>query len=382
MTTTTYPLVAVPGLFGSKLYYFATPVKGPFDVWPTDDPSVAEYLACDSSGAPLYSEVKVTGIDGYDKMFLWLKEKGYSEDDGNLVKAPYDWRLDLETVVGSDTSDDLISGQPPLAKTISDAAGSSKVDILCHSMGCLATMTYLKNYGFDKIHRIIFLAPPLLGTVESYYRLVCGAGPSAAKNIGNEEWAELFSNMQGVYQIGPGQELTSLLGGSFVEVIYNWGSTTVDAKLDFQGAYNLSDDSAVKYIKSMNLDLLQAAGSWRESVDTWLDGSGNQIDDFGYLLYGVIDDSTISGIAPYYYTESSSVLPDSTGIYRATGDQNVLTAGLADLAALGHYQFDDCDHMEMANCKLTIDTAVSILQGNPPSQTTFTCDDDACGKID
>jgi len=122
-----HPVIIVPGILGSW------PVKG---VWTID---------------PI--------LQTYTNLIETFRANGY-ELDKDLFVFPYDWHRDNEY------SALLLKQRVDEAK---QASGSSKVDIVAHSMGGIITRAYTESADYDNdIDQIIFLGTPHLGSPEAY----------------------------------------------------------------------------------------------------------------------------------------------------------------------------------------------------------------------
>jgi len=122
-----HPVIIVPGILGSWQ------VKG---VWTID---------------PI--------LQTYTNLIESFMANGY-ELDKDLFVFPYDWHRDNSYTAS------LLKLKIDEAKNLS---GSSKVDIVAHSMGGIVTRAYAEStvYG-DDINQIVFLGTPHLGSPEAY----------------------------------------------------------------------------------------------------------------------------------------------------------------------------------------------------------------------
>jgi len=90
------------------------------------------------------------------------KENSQGEDKPTLFTFPYDWRLDNNITAG------LLKEKIQLVK---EMTGKDKVDIIAHSMGGLATRSYVQGSDYQNdIDQVIFLGTPHLGSPESYLK--------------------------------------------------------------------------------------------------------------------------------------------------------------------------------------------------------------------
>lgn len=127
------PVIVVPGLFGS-LGKDIIPGTGKFGFGPANK---------------IYKPL----IDG-------LIDMGYQKNK-NLFVAHYNWR-NKNSVSAKES---LI----PIINKAKQACNSSKVDLVCHSMGGLVARSYIqsKNYRYD-VDKLIMIGTPNLGSVKAY----------------------------------------------------------------------------------------------------------------------------------------------------------------------------------------------------------------------
>ncbi len=125
-----YPIIIVPGILGS----WWSPFTGRWELDPF--------------------------THTYDSLYSSLVNAGY-EPDKTVFRFPYDWRNDNRTTAV------MLKGKINEAKALS---GSSKVNIIAHSMGGIVSRVYLEgdSYQYD-VDRVFFLGTPQLGSVDSYY---------------------------------------------------------------------------------------------------------------------------------------------------------------------------------------------------------------------
>ena len=74
-----------------------------------------------------------------------------------IVKFAYDWRLD--PLVTAEELNDFI-------EYVCASTGADKVNIICHSLGGVVTLTYLSKHGYDRIKGVCFNTTAIFG--ESY----------------------------------------------------------------------------------------------------------------------------------------------------------------------------------------------------------------------
>ena len=101
---------------------------------------------------PVYS-----GDDGevHNDSGVWFPypERSSVTKDSRL-EFKYDWRLD-PMVTAADLNDFI--------NYVCDAAGTSNVELHCHSYGAVVTVSYLKMFGNDKVRGVFFDSPAVFG---------------------------------------------------------------------------------------------------------------------------------------------------------------------------------------------------------------------------
>jgi pimeloyl-ACP methyl ester carboxylesterase len=111
-----------------------------------------------------------TPIRGYTTLLKRLRRLGYTEESGNLLPVPYDWRLSnryngqrLATIV------------KPALERWRVQNKDAQVVIVCHSMGGLVARWYLEHCGGAEVTRkLITLGTPYRGAAKAVAQLVNG----------------------------------------------------------------------------------------------------------------------------------------------------------------------------------------------------------------
>lgn len=110
---------------------------------------------------------------------LHIEPLAYSEFWRDLKPAyqykyifPYDWRLTNEQ------NGKLLAEFIALLERKSRAVGKgfTHFDFVTHSMGNMPLRYYIKEHGMSKIDKVVFVAPPFLGSLDSVSALVVGQG--------------------------------------------------------------------------------------------------------------------------------------------------------------------------------------------------------------
>ncbi|MGW7298285.1 esterase/lipase family protein [Streptomyces sp. NPDC054829] len=115
-----------------------------------------------------------TPVKGYNKLLDRLRTLGHTEEKGNLLPVPYDWRLSnrynadrLRTIV-----------QPALERwqAAHPRNADAQLTFVCHSMGGLIARWYIEKCGgADHTRKLVTLGTPYRGAAKALDQLVNGA---------------------------------------------------------------------------------------------------------------------------------------------------------------------------------------------------------------
>jgi pimeloyl-ACP methyl ester carboxylesterase len=215
------PLIFIPGIYGTELW------QGEKKVWPVTAEILRdcgdEHLGVlrpgengeDTTGLRPGLVVMTTwGTDVYGDFFRFLlsfESQGY-----RVFLFPYDWRLDLRRA--AEQLADVIEG---LRKT-----GSSRVDIVAHSMGGLVAKAYLnqrdetgRKINESKVRNVIMIATPHFGAPKALSALLFGEddvlGPLRFA-VDKDQLAHIATNMPAAYQLLPSY-LLNLAKPAFID---------------------------------------------------------------------------------------------------------------------------------------------------------------------
>jgi hypothetical protein len=170
------PVLIIPGIMGTELY------NEDALIWPNlsrmlgdvNDQFLTENLSLDGEGNSINNIttgdiIREVSVLRYSKDFFKglinsLESAHYQAEESYFV-FPYDWRLNLE--------DSKIKLQQKI-DYIKNYTGSSKVDVIAHSMGGLLVEDYINSFGKDNINKLIFIGTPHLGAPKAGKVLVDG----------------------------------------------------------------------------------------------------------------------------------------------------------------------------------------------------------------
>jgi pimeloyl-ACP methyl ester carboxylesterase len=194
------PLIFVPGIAGSALV--ATVTNSHTYTNSTGSPNTTSYKAGDTAwinptwalnpfqhenfdvlrfnqnGQPLFNDFGLACTNpqacpaqgtltnfagqGYPDVVNFFTSKGY-ELNKNFFIYPYDWRYDASAAAAG------------LNQLVGAVANGGQVDIIAHSMGTMVTRQFLlTGSNASAVHRVVFLAPPNLGTPKGALAAMAG----------------------------------------------------------------------------------------------------------------------------------------------------------------------------------------------------------------
>jgi len=176
---------------------------------------------------------------------------------------PYDWRLPNE--INADKLNIfinfIIEKSKVLKKNNVDKIEEiTHIDIVTHSMGNFPARFYVKKYGFDKINKIIFVAPPFLGAADTISALTVGQGLF----FNHEEIRKMARTFPALFEFLPRYNHASVEKKSNQPLnifdIDNWQKNLVTKG---RGKKDVSIEKFITNLKSVNERL--------NTVDNWLD---------------------------------------------------------------------------------------------------------------
>ncbi|TWP46793.1 hypothetical protein FKR81_34990 [Lentzea tibetensis] len=138
-----------------------------------------------------------TPLKGYDRLTKRLRSIGFTEEKGNLLLFPYDWRLS-NRYNGARLGREVERALGKLRETQPDA----KAVFVCHSMGGLVARWYIEKCGGHEVTRkLITIGTPYRGAAAAVEQLVNGLrkglGPLAI------DLTEFARSMPSLHQLMP-----------------------------------------------------------------------------------------------------------------------------------------------------------------------------------
>lgn len=116
-----------------------------------------------------------TPIRGYTQLLRKLRDLGFTEQTGNLLPLPYDWRTSVRSIVAVQTP--LIDRALERWRSSNPANADARIVFIAHSMGGLVSRSYATTHR-DEVRKIITLGTPSRGSIVALKVLTQGLGPN------------------------------------------------------------------------------------------------------------------------------------------------------------------------------------------------------------
>ena len=257
------PVILVPGIMGTEMK------KDGDLIWPdtvemlrNPGDEFMNVLSVNTDGTFVDNQVALGDIvrsaptkDIFAGLITEFVASGYQENT-DLFVLPYDWRLDIRS-----TSVDLKNK----INTVISQTGSSKVDIIAHSMGGLLSKQYILDNGSGLIDKLIFVGTPHLGAPKAAKTLLLGDDLGIRllfAGLDDDRIKYISQNMPAIYQLLPSSVYFSQIGHYYSEL----------------GNLGIGHDytSMRKYLidSGLNLTLINDANSFHSSVMDNFDATG------------------------------------------------------------------------------------------------------------
>ena len=269
------PVIVIPGILGSTLDDTIPSIS---PEWPVSaisgDPRNLQF---DENGTPRTDTnsanlIPIDFIDSfpgasgfYDNFVDFLKTKGYKEDE-TLFKFPYDWRRPIQ-----------YNAAQLMAKieTTKALTGSSKVDLVAHSMGGMVAIEMINQFGASDIGTLIMVGTPHLGAPQTLAAL--RYADIDLSGIDKELGKRAIHNMPGVYDLLPSRKYVE----KYVDVVENGRYFVLDnTSLDYDGTQGklktlsevvppLLQDNDPPPQWTLNPNLLDKSEMFHNEYDRW-----------------------------------------------------------------------------------------------------------------
>ena len=343
------PVLIVPGIMGTELW------NGDDFIWPNlgrmftdnNDEFLTENLSLDENGNSIKNiEAKKViekmsagpfSVNVFQNLLSLLQTEDYKQDqnDQNLFYFPYDWRLDLNQ------TKNLLNQE---IEAIKLRTGSSKVDIIAHSMGGLLVKSYLNSYGNNSINKLIFVGTPHLGAPKAAKVLLEGDKFSIPW-LEEDRMRDLALNSPSVYELLPDEQYVSNYQGYIKKY-------TLFSNPPFLDYANTADFLTVN--KQKNASLLNNAKTFKENIDN--------VDFSGIQVYNIAGCKT-STQAGYQLAIGNSVI----GLVGyASGDETVplFSADYINIPTSNKFYVKNASHAELPSTNGVRELISGILANN------------------
>jgi len=159
----TRPVVVVPGILGSDLYFWF-PGQPDERIWPPVDAQgkVEDPLRLIQSGDNIRPRAGALFRGIYDGLIMALEAMGYVEGQ-TLFFFPYNW------VQACDKNGRLLARY---IRQVAEKFPGRKVDVVNHSMGGIVTRSAIQLHGaLGWVDRSVYIASPHFGASKAYFAL-------------------------------------------------------------------------------------------------------------------------------------------------------------------------------------------------------------------
>lgn len=193
------PVIFLPGIMGSTLRdeYPVTPEN----VWSVAKAALKSYDRITLHPDDLRFEVQEPARVAKDQVFSLFYNEIIEELRYNLSSSPeqpvpvfpfaYDWRQPLAITqrVLADFVTEVIARTSLLRHYHADgySVDTGKVNLVAHSMGGLIVAGYVKDHGLDRVDKVVTLASPFRGSIESIAKTTLGSSGFSSSSGGSRE---------------------------------------------------------------------------------------------------------------------------------------------------------------------------------------------------
>ena len=373
------PLIIIPGITGSYLYKNYDDEK---EIWPNVNKIILPFgdtylndLALDSSGkenkdfpmrvgdiirnARLDTLLVKQDSHIFDYFIDYFLNNGY-EEGKDLFVFPYDWRFsNVDTAM-------LLNDK--INQIILDT-GVEKVDIASHSMGGIVTKTFIRDFGNQKLNKVVFMGTPHLGAPKGAKALLYGddLGIKALRetvSVLNQKRIKFISqNMPAIYELIPSRKYFSV-GNGYLKIL--------GGDIDFM---NYEESVNFLFSKEINQPLYTKADVLHSSIDD--------------IDFGDIDVSNVSGCGGGTIARLDIIPEKNIGPFKfkedfdlsfTNGDTTVPLVSANGVDVSDKYFVNNISHGEMPSSGSIPELAYKIIKDEDTS--TFSKDDSVCTPIE
>jgi pimeloyl-ACP methyl ester carboxylesterase len=280
-----YPVIVLPGIMGTALRD-EYPV-GPETVWSPLRLLVKDFERITLHPSDVRYELKEPARVVADQLFEIAYEDFIEELRHNLTpKADqpvpvfpfaYDWRQPLEELHSqlAEFIDEVLDRTKLLRHYHEVGFGKkvfpAKVNLAGHSMGGVIISGYLKEHGFERIHKIATIATPFRGSLEAVSKAAMGVatlGPTS----GSSREREAARVTPSLYYLLPSFEgaVTTEKGTGLTSDLFlprAWQPGVVESLTEFVRLYAVGGEDASVQAQRLFKKLLDSAWAYREGIE-------------------------------------------------------------------------------------------------------------------
>ncbi len=301
---------------------------------------------------------KIQDKDFFDGLVKFLQTLGYVEGK-DLFVFPYDWRLDIRDSVDNLYSP-ILTNLKDRIEQIRTQTGSTKIDIVAHSMGGLLAKYYIKHYGMEKVDKFVDIATPHLGAPSAFKTLMYGDDLGIKfgfLGLNSAEIKKISQNMISAYQLLPSLNYFSATSSDYRYYVYDLDD--ID-KNGVRGRLNFEQTSQLLKNTGRNDYLLDTATNIHSDLDFMNPA------DYGALAYNIVG----CGIPTIgkFFTLGSKYKNQYYDVAYISGDGTVPERSSRSFPAIQEYQVTGVNHSGLPSSEGVRDLVSKILTN---STSTF-----------
>ncbi len=370
------PVIIIPGIMGTELVDIN--LSGDNLIWPnivkialSSSDDFLDSLILNSSGISTNTDIlpddilrKVSNQVYFEDLIKNLEDDEYLEGK-SLFTFPYDWRLSNN--YNAEKLKEKI-------EVIKKETGSSKVDIISHSMGGLVFKSYLKNYGSNSVEKFIDIATPHTGSPKSFKTLVYGdnLGISYLVNIFNlnsQKIKYISQNMSSIYELLPSYKYLNT--GGYVNDLDDIDGNGIRG--------NLSFNQTKEFLKNTgrNSLLVDRADTFHQEIDNLNPA------DYGVDTYNIVGCGTPT-LGKIFMLNKEASGGVEYNISFVQGDGTVPLVSAKSIPTSHLYYYKNAVHATMPSATGVKELVSSVLKGgsiNPNDFNNISISESDCPKI-
>ncbi|SDO53878.1 Lecithin:cholesterol acyltransferase [Paenibacillus sp. yr247] len=281
----------VPGFLGTEINMYNQSELSSTKIWPVVNISNSQ-LGLPANGQPgdtypgdVFEKVDVLGItlnDVTEQFLTSLRDAGIQ-----VVKVPYDWRIDLNDSRTQKTIDDKINEALSLSN-------GQDITIITHSLGALPVRKYLIDHPNAKVKNFIPIAGPFLGTPRSMQGLEVGDDLDLRQfkflplPLTIPQGKRLVQNMTSVYELLPDEAFVNAYKQVYEGTNFTYESFFTDYSEHTRyvyGSFVTNYSQTSQYISdNHNSALYQTAKAFRSYIEN--NNIDSHIKEYRIAAYG------------------------------------------------------------------------------------------------